>query len=164
MSARAWLRSAAFVRVCELATGAIFAWAGLAKIGNLAGFAAQIHNFRILPLAAENLAAIALPWIEIVVAVTLLLGVRSRDGARTALALLVLFTLAVLLAVTRGLDIECGCFGTADATKVGWLKVGEDLVLVAIATIAVIGPAPVVDRVRDVRGLETGDARTRRAF
>jgi uncharacterized membrane protein YphA (DoxX/SURF4 family) len=155
-----WIRSALVVRAAELTIGVVFAWAGLAKIGSLAGFAAQIHNFRIVPVAAENLVAMTMPWIEIVLAVTLLLGVRSRDGARTALALLVTFTLAVILAVLRGLDIDCGCFGTSDATRVGWTKVGQNLALIAVALVAAAGPLASAERRAAVGQLETGDART----
>jgi len=155
-----WLRSARVVRLCEIVTGVIFAWAGLSKIGDLAAFAVQIHNFRIMPVTLENLAAITLPWIEIVIALSLILGIRSRDAARTALALLVVFTLAVVSAVARGLDIECGCFGTADASHVGWLKIAENLGMIAVAFVAVLGPAPAADRVPGVGRLETGDART----
>jgi putative oxidoreductase len=154
-----WIRSALAVRACEIAIGVILAWAGLAKIGDLPAFAAQVHNFRILPLALENLAALTLPWIEIVVALTLLTRVRSREGAWTALGLLVVFTVAVILAVARGLDIECGCFGTADATRVGWTKIAENLGLIAIAAIAAWGPAAANERPAAVSRLETRNAR-----
>ena len=154
-----WIRSPLAVRACEIATGVILAWAGLAKIGDLPTFAAQVHNFRILPLALENLAAMTLPWIEIVVALTLLTRVRSRDGAWTALGLLIVFTVAVILAVARGLDIECGCFGTTDATRVGWTKIAENLGLIAIAAIAAWGPAAESEGRAAVRQLETRDAR-----
>jgi len=160
MSPARWIRASYCVRGCEIATGVILAWAGLAKIGDLGSFAAQIHNFRILPVALENLAAMTLPWIEIVVALTLLLGMRSRDGARTALVLLVVFTLAVVAAVTRGLDIECGCFGTADASHVGWSKIAENVGLIAIAVIAALGPVAATERPSGVARLETGDVRS----
>jgi len=160
MSAARFVRASWSVRACEIATGVILAWAGLAKIGDLATFAGQIHNFRILPVAFENLAAMTLPWIEIVVALTLLFGIRSRDGARTALVLLVVFTLAVVAAVARGLDIECGCFGTADASHVGWRKIAENLGMIAIAAVAARGPAlPLTERLSGAARLETGDAR-----
>jgi putative oxidoreductase len=158
VSAR-WVRSALAVRACEIATGVILAWAGLAKIGDLPTFASQVHNFRILPLALENLAAMTLPWIEIVTALTLLTGVRSRAGARAALGLLVVFTIAVVLAVVRGLDIECGCFGTADATRVGWTKIAENVGLIVIAAIAAWGPLEASAREARLDRLATRDAR-----
>ena len=159
MSVPGWLRAAPLVRACEIATGVILGWAGLAKIGDLRAFAAQIHNFRILPVSLDNLAAMTLPWIEVVVALSLLARVRTRDGARLALVLLVVFTVAVVAAVARGLDIECGCFGTADAAHVGWVKIAENLGLIAIAAVAAAGPQVAESRGTQGARLEPEDAR-----
>lgn len=129
------------VRACQIATGIVFAWAGLAKIGDPAAFAEQVHNFRLVPVFAENLVAMTLPWIELVTALALLAGIRARDGAILASAALAVFTLAVIAALARGLDIECGCFGTSDASRVGLTKVASNLVLVAVAVVAGLAPA-----------------------
>ena len=114
------------------------AWAGLAKIGDLHGFAEQLHNFRMMPVPFENLIAITLPWIELVAALALIFGVRARAGALLAGALLAAFTAAVSVAMLRGLDIECGCFGTHDATRVGWVKIGQNLGMLALAWVGSI--------------------------
>ena len=51
-----------------------------------------------------------------------------------------LSTLAVLAALLRGLDIECGCFGTADASRVGVVKVLENFGMLALAVLASLRP------------------------
>lgn len=124
------------VRGARIAIGVIFGVAGLAKIGDVSAFAEQIHNFRIAPIALENLLAMTLPWIEVVAALGLILGVRARAGALLTTGMLVVFTVAVVAAVARGLDIECGCFGTADASQVGLRKILENLGMLAIAGVA----------------------------
>jgi len=124
------------VRVCQIATGVVFALAGLAKVGDLGAFAEQIHNFRVVPIFAENLIAMTLPWIELVAAMALILGIRARDGAILAALSLAAFTLAVVIAMARGLDIECGCFGTSDGSRVGIVKVAQNLGLLAVAWLA----------------------------
>lgn len=121
------------VRLCQIAIGLVFAWAALAKIGDPKAFAEQIHNFRIVPVAFENVVAFALPWIELVAALALVLGHHARAGAVLVFWLLAGFTLAVVAALARGLDFECGCFGTADATHVGWVKVLQNLAMLAVA-------------------------------
>jgi putative oxidoreductase len=126
------------IRVCQIAIGVLMAWAGLAKIGNLHGFAEQLHNFRMMPIPIENLIAISLPWIELVAALALIFGVRARAGAILSALLLVAFTTAVFVAMLRGLDIECGCFGTNDATRVGWVKIGQNLAMLALAAVGSI--------------------------
>ena len=121
------------VVAARIGTGLLLAFAGLAKIGDPQTFADQVHNFRILPVALENLAAMTLPWIELVASLGLLVGVRSRAAAVLATGLLAVFTAAVLAAMYRGLDIECGCFGNADSTRVGWFKVAQNLGMLALA-------------------------------
>ena len=128
------------IRICRTATGALFAAAGLAKVGDMGAFARDIHNFDMVPIVLENLLAITLPWIEVVLALALILDVRGRPAALLATGLLVVFTLAVVTAVGRGLDIECGCFGTADASRVGLRKLLENTGLTLAALVGVLDP------------------------
>ena len=130
---RLFLTSPTAIRVSQIAIGILLAWAGLAKIGDLRGFADQLHNFRMMPIPVENLIAMTLPWIELVAALALIFRVRARAGAMMAVLLLATFTIAILAAMVRGLDIECGCFGTNDATRVGWVKIGQNLLMLALA-------------------------------
>jgi hypothetical protein len=144
--ARTWL-----VRVCQIAIGLVFVAAALPKIGDPASFAKSVHNFRVLPVSLENLAAVTLPWIELVAGLVAVLnpraemlrpwgagGTLARSGATVTAGLMVVFTLAVAQAVVRDLDIACGCFGTADATQVGVTKLLENLALTAVAIVAAV--------------------------
>jgi len=124
------------VRACRIGIGLIFAYAGLAKVGDLGAFALQIHNFRMVPVSAENVMAMTLPWIEIVAALALILHIRARPAAVLSTALLVVFTIAVGVAYLRGLDIDCGCFGTADGAQVGLKKMLENVGMIAAGVIA----------------------------
>ena len=133
--AGAFVTSRPVVGTARVVLGLLFAWAALAKIGDGRAFAEQVHNFRLLPVALENLAAMTLPWIELVAAMALVLGVRARAGAVIATAMLTVFTAAVLSALYRGLDIGCGCFGTSDLTRVGWAKVGQNLAMLALGAL-----------------------------
>ena len=132
------LKRPATLRVVRIALGIVVAWAALAKLSDLAAFSSQVHNFRVLPIWSENLVAMTLPWIELVAALSLLLGVQSRSGALVATGLLAVFTVAVALAVARGLDFQCGCFGTADATRVGWGKLLQNTGLLAVGAVAAL--------------------------
>lgn len=130
------------VRVGRLVLGVILIAAGFGKVTDPAAFATQIRHFAILPAGLENLPAITLPWVELVCGLALLTGVRARSAAWLGAALLVTFTLAVGSAMARGLDIECGCFGTADATRVGVPKLVENLAFTALAAIATLRLPP----------------------
>ena len=48
---------------------------------------------------------------------------RIIDAAR----LLVIFIVAIIISLFRGLDINCGCFGTVDGAKVGLQKILENI-------------------------------------
>jgi uncharacterized membrane protein YphA (DoxX/SURF4 family) len=136
-----WLRHPATIRVAQVGIGLIFVAAGLAKVGDLRTFAEQIHNFRMVPVATEHLLAMTLPWIELVAGMALIVGIRVRDGALLTFVLMAVFTAGVALALTRGLDIECGCFGTTDASRVGLVKLLQNFGMLALAAIACLRPS-----------------------
>jgi len=133
---RQWLTHPVTIRVAQLVIGVLFIVAALAKLGDLAAFAEQIHNFRILPLAAENLVAATLPWIELVAGLALVFRVQPRSGAWVVGGMTAVFTLAVIAAWIRGLDIECGCFGTADSSRVGLEKLLQNSGMLVLALFA----------------------------
>ncbi|HEX5042594.1 MAG TPA: MauE/DoxX family redox-associated membrane protein [Candidatus Polarisedimenticolaceae bacterium] len=136
---RAW-KSPGVIRAAQIVVGVLFGWAALAKLADLSAFALQVHNFRLLPIAAENLVAMLLPWVELVAALALVLGIRARAGAWVAGLLLAVFTLGVASAMARGLDFECGCFGKGSATRVGWGKLAQNLGMLLLAWIGTWKP------------------------
>jgi len=128
------------VLLSQVAVGLVFLAAALAKIGDAGGFARQVHYYRLLPFGLENLTAITLPWIELLAALAILLRLRPQAGSVVVAGLMALFVAVVAAAVIRGLDIECGCFGTADAGRVGVAKLLENLGLLALAVVASLRP------------------------
>lgn len=117
----------------RFALGALFIWAALAKIADVPGFVAEVHNFRMVPVALENIFAITLPWIELVAGVALIMNVAPRSGLIVLGGLLLVFFVAILSAIIRNLDIACGCFGTSDASRTGWITLIRDVVFMVMA-------------------------------
>jgi hypothetical protein len=113
--------------------GGLLVYAGFAKLGDPAGFATEIANYRVFPGAAPYLATV-LPAVEIVLGGALLLFVRGgpwlQGAALATSGLMTVFTVAVGLVLVRGINLECGCFG-GDAGPVTALTLGRDLALVA---------------------------------
>jgi len=136
MSAVARFRDPRLLRLLRSVLGGVFVVAALAKIGDSASFALQVHNYRLAPVWSEHLVAIVLPWIELVAGLALVTGLRARAGATVALVLMGVFTLAVAAAWARGLDFECGCFGKASASRIGATKLAENLLLMMVALLA----------------------------
>ncbi len=112
--------------------GAIFLYAGIVKIADPAAFAQAVANYRILPLALVNAAAIILPWVEVLAGASLVLGFFLPGGSLLTAGLLLIFAVALGFDLWRGIDLSCGCFGTSEAT-VTWLYVLRDAVLCCMA-------------------------------
>lgn len=103
----------------RLVLGGILLYAGFTKLNDGWRFAEAIANYRILPAQANQLLALTLPWLEVVLGLLLVLGLWLRAAAGLATVLFLGFSVAVIAALARQLDISCGCFGTGEAAKLG---------------------------------------------
>lgn len=114
---------------------AVFLAACHHKLLEPGSFALDIATYQILPLSLINLAAIVLPWIELVAAVMLLLGFRTRAAALLISGMMLVFTVAIFIAVAKGLDMSCGCFASQGATEdpISWKTVFRDTGWLALA-------------------------------
>ncbi len=106
--------------------GLIFIYSGIMKIIDTPGFSNSIYNYRLLPDFLINFLAIILPWIEFITGLLLLLGITIKENTLIINALLIIFIIAVIINLFRGLDINCGCFGTGNGTKIGFAKLVEN--------------------------------------
>jgi uncharacterized membrane protein YphA (DoxX/SURF4 family) len=115
---------------CRLIVGGVFICVGIVKIIDPVTFAKDIGNYQLMPHITINLLAITMPWIEVVAGLLLVCGVWMRPSALVIGVLLLIFIAAIGQAMARGFNIECGC-GTG-AQKVGWKKVGENVVFLGM--------------------------------
>ena len=125
-------------RAAQIVAGLIFLASALPKIADLAGFAGSVHNFHLepfVPMAATNVLAMTIPWVELVTGLALVVGVRPRAGAFVYTALLAVFTIGVISAMARGLSFDCGCFGKSGSSVIGATKLAENLAMMAVGVI-----------------------------
>lgn len=122
----------------------VFILSGLDKINGLDAFAQSIENYRIIPLAFINIIAIIVPWLELVAGGLLLLGFYIKENSTIILTLLLVFTIAIISAVLRNLDIDCGCQGTFDGQKVGIIKIVENTSLMVVSILSIRLPKQVL--------------------
>jgi uncharacterized membrane protein YphA (DoxX/SURF4 family) len=123
---------------CRLALAAIFLYAAIPKIAEPGAFAVDIANYRILPAELVHPLAVTLPWIELVAAILLVVGVWTRAAALLCGLMLLVFIAGMAGAVARGLDIACGCFGTSeDGEAIGWGTVARDFLFILPAIVVV---------------------------
>jgi putative oxidoreductase len=90
---------------------ALFVLAGGLKILDPAAFAVEINRYQLIPWWSCAILALFLPWLEICVGIGLLTPWVSRGALAWVAALLIVFSVALLSAMLRGLNIDCGCFG-----------------------------------------------------
>ena len=123
----------AAVLLMRVTVGALFVWAGAAKIGHADVFAAQLAAFGLVPRALIGPMALLLPYVEVLLGAYLVLGLYTRVAAVIAVIQLVIFASAIGSAVARGLSLSCGCFGPADSTKTSWPEVVRDVAFAGVA-------------------------------
>lgn len=78
-----------------------------------------VRAYDVLPPLGVELVAAVLPWLEIALAVLLLLGLGTRAVALVSAGLLLVFVAGVVQAWARGLSIDCGCFGGGGTVEPG---------------------------------------------
>jgi uncharacterized membrane protein YphA (DoxX/SURF4 family) len=94
-------------------TGAVFVYAGIAKVTDPMRFASDINNYQIIPWSIGVRLAFYLPWLEILCGFALIFRRLYLGGLSILTALISIFIVATIAAKIRGIDITCGCFGHA---------------------------------------------------
>ena len=95
--------------------GGLFVMASAHKIMDPAAFAKIVYGYDLFPLAAINLIAIIVPFIELTAGLALLSGVYPRAAAVMLCGLLLTFILVIGINALRGHVFDCGCFATSEA-------------------------------------------------
>ncbi len=114
--------------------GVVFLYAGYDKILHPQAFAQAVYNYQILPDAAVNLAALVLPWLELLLGVCLVARFWLPGATVLSSGLLMVFLAALLFNQIRGLDIYCGCFSTETTEgPAGLWIVARDMIFLAIS-------------------------------
>lgn len=119
----------------RLIVGGAFIAAGALKIAAPDKFVLAVSNYRLVPHELLNAVAIFLPWIELVAGAFVLVGVWLRPAALLLTGLTAVFFAVIVSALARGLNIECGCFGTVGGQHVGLVNLAIDTLLFSLAAL-----------------------------
>ncbi len=134
--------------VSRLLLGLVFALSAVTKITTPGAFRDSVAAYQLLPHNLITPFAMALPWLEALIALYLLVGLFLRPTAIVTAALLVMFTGAIAISLARGnTGHGCGCFGDSgigSLAPVQWLAGGatitpfdvvRDLIFILLATV-----------------------------
>jgi uncharacterized membrane protein YphA (DoxX/SURF4 family) len=114
--------------------GAVFVYAAYTKLRQpWLLFAMSIDSYGMLSEWAVLAVARTLPWFELALGTLLLAGVWLRYVSVAAATLLGLFFTVMTLAYTKGLGIDCGCFGVGEALSPTTLARDGALLGIAVA-------------------------------
>lgn len=107
--------------------GGVFLVACYHKILHPATFALDVATYQILPLQLINLQALILPWVELFAGIMLVVGFRTRAAALLINGMMVMFIIALCIALARGLDMGCGCFASEGGDDpISWHTIVRD--------------------------------------
>ncbi len=131
--------------LARLVVGGVWVVAGVLKLPDPAANVRSVRAYRLLPEGVVPVVGHALPVLEILVGACLLLGLLTRAVAVVSGLMLVAFVIGIAAAWSRGLQIDCGCFGggpdpSANATAAYPWDIARDVGLLALSVWLAVGP------------------------
>lgn len=111
MSATISVLKNAGLMTARLIAGGALILASMGKLQNPEGLMLSMKSFELVPELIIPFSAYLLPWLELIVGVSLVYGLATRASGLWATILYVVFTVALLSVLVRGMNVDCGCFG-----------------------------------------------------
>lgn len=130
--------------VARLVVGGVWLYAGALKLPHPDTSVSAVRAYQLLPTGLAETVGHVLPMLEIVVGGCLVLGLLLRFTGVVSALLLVAFIIGIVSVWSRGIEINCGCFGDggADAnatSKYPW-EIARDTGLLALSLLLVWRP------------------------
>ena len=100
-------------RSLAVLVGAVFIYAGILKVRDPLGFASDISNYQVIPWSVGIRFAFYLPWLELLCGCALVFHRLFAGAVAITISLMFVFLGATAAARMRGIDVSCGCFGSA---------------------------------------------------
>tara|TARA_B110000263_G_scaffold25553_1_gene19566 strand:- start:790 stop:1254 length:465 start_codon:yes stop_codon:yes gene_type:complete len=94
----------------RLVLGCVFIFASIDKIIDPISFSNLIDNYHITPTLFNNLFALFIPWLELIIGVCLIFNFNLNGASFISIVLLIWFIFILSQAILRGINTDCGCF------------------------------------------------------
>ncbi|MEN3942530.1 MauE/DoxX family redox-associated membrane protein [Prosthecobacter sp. SYSU 5D2] len=118
--------------ILHLLFGGVFVYAGALKAADPGVFVMDVRSFDLLPDPYAAWLAMFLPWLEIFCGLAVISGLFRKGGLLVLNATLVAFLIAIAISWYRGIDIQCGCFGSSEASSNHLELIVRDVLLLAL--------------------------------
>lgn len=125
-----------FAWALRIGLASVFLYAGVIKASASEGFLATLAPYTFVPDALHAPISIFLPWVEVILAILLLVPSTTRPAAFFLGVLCLVFIAVIGWALSEDIIVSCSCFGEDDeppsAGKM-WITILRDLLLAAVA-------------------------------
>jgi peroxiredoxin len=115
----------------------VFGVAGVAKANDTSGVRRTLIEFGVPEWLAAPVSG-GLPFVEILVALSLFPLATAWWGAVASLTLLAVFAIGIAVSLKRGQTPDCNCFGQLHAQPVSWSVFGRNVLLAGVAALIVL--------------------------
>jgi uncharacterized membrane protein YphA (DoxX/SURF4 family) len=127
--------------VARLVVGGVWIWAGVLKLPHPESSVTAVRAYQLLSPSVGDAVGRTLPMLEVVVGACLVLGLLTRFAGALSALMLVAFIVGIASVWSRGIAINCGCFGDGgvdpDAfSKYPW-EIARDVGLVLLSLLVV---------------------------
>lgn len=130
--------------LARLGLAAVFAISGAAKAVDPTGTRIAVRAYQLMPTGLADTVAAVLPYLELALALLLVLGLATRLAGVFGAILLVVFIAGVISAAARGLSIDCGCFGGGGQVASGQTaytaEILRDVGFLVLAVVVIVWP------------------------
>ena len=125
-----------FSVIVRLGLGCMFIYSSLPKIRQPYDFLHDVYNYEIVGPKLGMLAAMTLPWAELLVGICLVGGIFISGALLVSIVLGAMFSIVLGWALYMGLDISCGCFSSSSAETISYMTLIRALVITLLSGIA----------------------------
>jgi hypothetical protein len=119
--------------VANILLGAAFLWAGALKLVQGPSWSKQAAD-----MGVSRTVALAVPYVEVIVGAAVVSQLFKPWPAVVALALLVAYTVLIVLRLLDGSRPPCACFGSRSMRPLGPYHVLRNAALMALAVVAIV--------------------------
>jgi hypothetical protein len=114
----------------------VFLIASVHKLGDAEGFSKIIAGYRLLPAALVGWVVLFLPWLEINMALAILIPKARNAALLMAVGLLAVFAALTGWNLLQGNEVPCGCFSN-DGGPATWWSVLRNVALAMVALMTI---------------------------
>lgn len=118
--------------------GVFFGLAAWVKLVDPEAFLSSLLTYELFPFKVAAGMALFAPVLELLVGVCLVTGFLRKGASLLTVGMLVLFIVLVAQGLARGLELNCGCFGSNTLSSSGdyFLKIGQNVLLLLAVLLA----------------------------